>query len=35
VYTGLFAANAAFLALALVKWFREAGRLDIDRGGAR
>ncbi|MFO7191320.1 CDP-alcohol phosphatidyltransferase family protein [Thermocrispum sp.] len=35
VYTGLFAANAAFLALALVKWFREAGRLDVDRGGAR
>lgn len=28
VYVLLFAANAAFLALALVKWFRDAGELD-------
>jgi phosphatidylglycerophosphate synthase len=35
VYALLFAANAAFLALALVKWFREARTLDAAQGGPR
>ncbi|MGH3432046.1 MAG: CDP-alcohol phosphatidyltransferase family protein [Thermocrispum sp.] len=34
VYALLFAANAAFLALALVKWFRDAAALDAWPGGA-
>jgi phosphatidylglycerophosphate synthase len=29
VYTALFAANAAFLLLALVKWFRDMAALDV------
>lgn len=35
VYALLFVANAAFLALALVKWFRDAAALDAWPGGAQ
>jgi hypothetical protein len=32
VYTALFAANAAYLALALVKWFRDMKMIGARRG---